>query len=120
MNIRTNVTPLRRTDEPDTSPQIIKAYAGGKRWGYPLKFKMDAIHMVLEQGMTIAKVAGLLDVGYGTLKRWLDYYDLKRIPPKGGNEYPTASQTEGLQPRKGTTHLNSPAHAKTRYGRPSA
>jgi len=106
------VTPIRRTREPDTSPQIIKAYAGGKRWGYPLKLKMDAIRMVREQGMTISKVAGLLDVAQGTLKRWLDYYDLKRIPPKGGNEYPVAPQASSPATKEGGTTPEQPFKRK--------
>jgi len=40
--------------------------------------------------MTVQNAAHKFDVGYGTVRRWLDYYDLKRIPPKGGNEYPVS------------------------------
>jgi len=98
MNTRTNVTPLRRTDVPDATPQSLQPSLGGRRWGYPLKFKMDVIRAVREQQMTVQTAAHTFDVGYGTVRRWLDYYDLKRIPPKGGNEYPQAPPQDTAPP----------------------
>jgi len=96
MNTTSNVAQLRRPhNESDTSPQMVRSGPGGKRWGYPLKFKMDAIRMVREQGMSIGQVHRKLDIAKNTLQRWLDFYDLKRIPPKGGNEYP---RNQALQP----------------------
>jgi len=84
MNAKSNVAQLRRPlNEPDTYPQAIQHTPGGRRWGYPLKFKMDAIRMVREQHMPVKKVADALGIGPATLHRWLDSYDLKRIPPKG-------------------------------------
>jgi len=102
---KATVTPIRAAKEATTCPDVSEKNApalqmqpGGKRWGYPLEFKMDVIRAVREQGMTVNDVARKFDVSYGTVNRWLDYYDLKRIPPKGANEYPINPQVKETAP----------------------
>jgi len=99
------VTPLRRTHAPETREP--PPHPGGRRWGYPLKFKMDAIRMVREQGMSVAQVYRKLDIAKVTLERWLDHYDLKKIPPKGANEYPVNPQALAGHPVVRTQPLAS-------------
>jgi len=95
---KATVTPIRGTKEvtvcTHTDKTEAKPHPGGRRWGYPVEFKMDFIRAVREQGMSIGAATRKFDISLTTANKWLDYYDLKRIPPKGSNEYPINPQAK--------------------------
>jgi len=122
---RGTVTPIHGHKEATTRPNLpeknapaFQARPGGKRWGYPLEFKMDFIRAVREQGMSIGAATRKFDICMSTANKWLDYYDLKRIPPKGSNEYPVNPQAEAtpkpVTKTQGTSLTGSVAQASER------
>jgi len=112
MKPQSTVTPLRRME--NATPRNVETYSGGKRWGYPLAFKMEVIRAVREQGMSISQALRKFDISDGTLRRWLDYYDLKRIPPKGANEYPAKPQEKDAPAHVAEPVQNTAPHSERR------
>jgi transposase len=56
------ITPLLKYEETMTTK---------KRKAYSKQFKVDAVNLVVEQGRSAAEVSRNLDIGSGTLQRWV-------------------------------------------------
>ena len=63
-----------------------------KRKRYTAQFKRDAVKLVLEQGNSAAEVARNLDIGSGTLQRWVRDHKDQQANAVTGNGRMTSEQ----------------------------
>ena len=56
-----------------------------QRRSFTTEFKQDAASLVIDQGYTIREACNSLDIGEGTLRRWVEQLKLERegVTPKG-------------------------------------
>lgn len=71
-----------------------------KRKKYPKLFKLDAVQLVLEQCNSIADVSRNLDIGRGTLQRWIREYQDQQAEAFPGNGR-TSSEQEKIRQLEG-------------------